>query len=183
MSPTDPTRCSAPPQATARASPRPVEAPRSPSAKVKAHHLHRKAVVYVRQSSVQQVLHNTESTQRQYALDQRALQLGWPPESILIIDEDQGQSGATVQGRPGFQALLAQVALDQVGIILGLETSRLARSNKDWHQLLEVCALFQTLLADQDGVYDPTDYNDRLLLGLKGAMSEAELHLLRQRLH
>jgi DNA invertase Pin-like site-specific DNA recombinase len=102
---------------------------------------------------------------------------------VTIIDEDQGHSGATAQGRPGFQSLLAQVALDQVGIILGLETSRLARSNKDWHQLLEVCAIFQTLLADQDGVYDPTDYNDRLLLGLKGAMSEAELHLLRQRLH
>src|SRR5262249_10521594 len=94
---------------------------------------------------------------------------GWPPESITIIDEDQGQSGATALGRPGFQALLAQVALDQVGIILGLETSRLARSNKDWHQLLEVCALFQTLLADQDGVYDPTHYHDRLLLGLKSS--------------
>jgi DNA invertase Pin-like site-specific DNA recombinase len=140
-------------------------------------------VVYVRQSSPQQVLNNTESTERQYALDQRALQLGWPAESIAIIDEDQGHSGATAQGRPGFQALLAQVALDRVGIVLGLETSRLARSNKDWHQLLEVCAIFQTLLADQDGVYDPTDYNDRLLLGLKGALSEAELHLLRNRMH
>jgi DNA invertase Pin-like site-specific DNA recombinase len=157
--------------------------PASPSAKVKAHHLLRQAVVYVRQSSPQQVLTNTESTQRQYALDQRALQLGWPAEGVITIDEDQGHSGATAQGRPGFQALLAQVALDQVGIILGLEASRLARSNKDWHQLLEVCAIFQTLLADQDGVYDPTDYNDRLLLGLKGAMSEAELHLLRQRMH
>jgi DNA invertase Pin-like site-specific DNA recombinase len=129
------------------------------------------------------VLHNNESTERQYGLRERAIQLGWPAESVGIIDEDQGHSGATAQGRPGFQTLLAQVALDRVGIILGLETSRLARSNKDWHQLLEVCAIFQTLLADQDGVYDPTDYNDRLLLGLKGAMSEAELHLLRQRMH
>ena len=183
MSPTDRAPRPAHPQPAAVPAPRPAEAARSPSAKVKAHHLLRKAVIYVRQSSPQQVLNNTESTERQYALDQRALQLGWPAESITIIDEDQGHSGATAQGRPGFQALLAQVALDQVGIILGLETSRLARSNKDWHQLLEVCAIFQTLLADQDGVYDPTDYNDRLLLGLKGAMSEAELHLLRQRMH
>jgi DNA invertase Pin-like site-specific DNA recombinase len=106
-----------------------------------------------------------------------------PAEAVSVIDEDQGHSGATAQDRPGFQSLLAQVALDQVGIVLGLEASRLARSNKDWHQLLEVCAIFRTLLADQDGVYDPTDYNDRLLLGLKGAMSEAELHLLRGRMH
>ena len=167
MSPADPTRRPDPPQPATLCSTRPAEAARSPSAKVKAHHLRRQAVVYVRQSSPQQILNNAESTERQYALDQRALQLGWPAESITIIDEDQGHSGASAQGRPGFQALLAQVALDQVGIILGLETSRLARSNKDWHQLLEVCALFQTLLADQDGVYDPTDYNDRLLLGLK----------------
>jgi DNA invertase Pin-like site-specific DNA recombinase len=140
-------------------------------------------VVYVRQSTPQQVLNHTESTERQYALARRAAQLGWLAEGVAIIDEDQGHSGASAQGRPGFQALLAQVALDQVGIVLGLEASRLARSNKDWHQLLEVCAIFQTLLADQDGVYDPTDYNDRLLLGLKGAMSEAELHLLRNRMH
>jgi DNA invertase Pin-like site-specific DNA recombinase len=139
--------------------------------------------VYVRQSTPQQVLHNSESTERQYALRQRAGQLGWPADGVTVIDEDQGHSGATAQDRPGFQSLLAQVALDQVGIILGLEASRLARSNKDWHHLLELCAIFQTLLADQDGVYDPTDYNDRLLLGLKGAMSEAELHLLRNRMH
>jgi DNA invertase Pin-like site-specific DNA recombinase len=141
------------------------------------------AVVYVRQSTPQQVLYNSESTERQYSLSQRAVQLGWPAEGVTVIDEDQGHSGATAEGRPGFQSLLAQVALDRVGIVLGLETSRLARSNKDWHQLLEVCAIFRTLLADQDGVYDPTDYNDRLLLGLKGAMSEAELHLLRNRMH
>jgi DNA invertase Pin-like site-specific DNA recombinase/DNA-binding transcriptional MerR regulator len=155
----------------------------SPSIKVKTHHLARKAIVYVRQSTPQQLLNNVESTQRQYALRQRALQLGWPTQLVSVIDEDQGHSGASAEGRLGFQSLLAQVALNQVGIVLGLETSRLARSNKDWHQLLEVCALFQTLLADQDGVYDPTDYNDRLLLGLKGAMSEAELHLLRNRMY
>lgn len=160
---------------------RPPE-PRS-SPKVKAHHLDRKAVVYVRPSTPQQVLHNTESTQRQYALRQRAHDLGWSAQAVTVIDEDQGHSGASASDRPGFQSLLAQVALDQVGIVLGLEASRLARSNKDWHQLLEVCALFRTLIADQDGVYDPTDYNDRLLLGLKGALSEAELHLLHGRMH
>src|SRR4029453_7658371 len=142
---------------------------RSPSAKVKAHHLDRRAVVYVRQSTPQQVLHNTESTERQYALGHRAIQLRGPAPAVTVIDEDQGHSGATACDRLGFQSLLAQVALDQVGLVLGLEASRLARSNKDWHQLLEVCALFRTLIADQDGVYDPTDYNDRLLLGLKGA--------------
>jgi len=170
------------PQPTSSAR-RAADTPCTPAAKVKPHHLSRKAIVYIRQSSPQQVLHNHESTERQYALAQRAGQLGWPAESVTIVDEDQGHSGATAEGRPGFQSLLAQVACDQVGIVLGLETSRLARSNKDWHQLLEICAIFQTLLADQDGVYDPTDYNDRLLLGLKGAMSEAELHLLRQRMH
>lgn len=166
----------------AAASPRAADASRSPCTKVKTHHLDRKAIVYVRQSTPQQILNNCESTQRQYALVQRAVQLGWPSDGVAVIDEDQGHSGATAQGRPGFQSLLAQVALDQVGIVLGLESSRLARSNKDWHQLLEVCAIFRTLLADQDGVYDPTDYNDRLLLGLKGAMSEAELHLLHSRM-
>src|SRR5262245_37910093 len=171
MSPADPTRLAAPAPQAPPVSSRPAEPPRSPSAKVKAHHLSRKAVVYVRQSTPQQVLHNSESTERQYALRQRAGQLGWPADGVTVIDEDQGHSGATAQDRPGFQSLLAQVALDQVGIILGLEASRLARSNKDWHHLLEVCALFRTLLADQDGVYDPTDSNDRLLLGLKSSMS------------
>jgi DNA invertase Pin-like site-specific DNA recombinase len=153
------------------------------STKVKPHHLARKALVYVRQSTVQQVLDNRESTARQYALDRHAVQLGWPAEGVEIVDEDQGLSGRTAEGRSGFAYLLSQVALNRVGIVLGLETSRLARSNKDWHQLLDVCAIFQTLLADQDGVYDPTQYNDRLLLGLKGTMSEAELHLLRSRLY
>jgi DNA invertase Pin-like site-specific DNA recombinase len=157
--------------------------PVSCSVKVKPGHLARKALVYIRQSTTQQVLNNRESTARQYALDQRAVQLGWPAESVVLVDEDQGLSGQTAEGRGGFAYLLSQVALNQVGIILGLETSRLARSNKDWHQLLELCALFQTLLADSDGVYDPTQYNDRLLLGLKGTMSEAELHLLRNRMY
>lgn len=159
------------------------ELPASCSAKVKPGHRARKAVVYVRQSTVQQVLNNQESTARQYALDRRAVQLGWPLESVVVVDEDQGLSGQTAAGRPGFAYLLSEVALNRVGIILGLETSRLARSNKDWHQLLELCALFGTLLADQDGVYDPSQYNDRLLLGLKGAMSEAEIHLLRNRMY
>jgi DNA invertase Pin-like site-specific DNA recombinase len=151
--------------------------------KVKPGHLARTAMVYVRQSTVQQVLHHRESTARQYALDRRAIQLGWAPESVVIVDEDQGQSGQSAAGRTGFAYLLQEVALNHVGIILGLETSRLARSNKDWHQLLELCAIFQTLLADQDGLYDPTQHNDRLLLGLKGTMSEAELHLLRNRMY
>jgi DNA invertase Pin-like site-specific DNA recombinase len=159
------------------------ELPVSLSAKVKPGHVARKAIVYVRQSTAQQVLNHQESTARQYALDRRAVQLGWPAESVVIVDEDQGRSGQTAEGRSGFAYLLSEVALNHVGIILGLETSRLARSNKDWHQLLDVCAIFQTLLADQDGVYDPTQYNDRLLLGLKGTMSEAEIHLLRNRMY
>ena len=157
--------------------------PVSVSAKVKPGHLARKAIVYIRQSTAQQVLNNRESTARQYALDGRAVQLGWSANCVEIVDEDQGLSGRTAEGRAGFAYLLSEVALNHVGIILGLETSRLARSNKDWHQLLDLCAIFQTLLADQDGVYDPTQYNDRLLLGLKGTMSEAELHLLRNRMY
>jgi DNA invertase Pin-like site-specific DNA recombinase len=140
-------------------------------------------LVYVRQSTTQQVLDHRESTARQYALVDLALRLGWPPERIEVIDEDQGHSGSTAEGRHGFQRLLAEVGLDHVGIILGLELSRLARSNKDWHQLIELCAIFGTMLADQDGLYDPTDYNDRLLLGLRGIMNEAELHILQGRMH
>jgi DNA invertase Pin-like site-specific DNA recombinase len=147
------------------------DSPCSLSAKVKPSHLARQAIVYVRQSTPQQVLNNRESTARQYALDRRAVQLGWPAASVVVVDEDQGLSGRTADGRTGFAYLLGQVALNRVGIILGLETSRLARSNKDWHQLLDLCAIFQTLLADQDGVYDPTQYNDRLLLGLLSSMS------------
>ncbi len=109
--------------------------------------------------------------------------LGWAQDRVEVIDEDQGHSGQTAAGRLGFQYLLAEIGLDHIGIIFGLEMSRLARSNKDWHQLLELCAIFRTLLADQDGVYDPTDYNDRLLLGLKGTPEEAELHILRSRMY
>src|SRR5580698_10559707 len=157
--------------------------PCSLSSKVRTIHLARKAIVYIRQSTAYQVLNNRESTDRQYSLDRRAVQLGWPAECVVIVDEDQGLSGQTAAGRSGFAYLLSQVALNQVGIILGLETSRLARSNKDWHQLIDLCGIFQTLLADQDGVYDPTNHNDRLLLGLKGTMSEAEIHLLRSRMY
>ena len=150
--------------------------------KIQAWHLDRLAVVYVRQSTPRQVSENTESTQRQYALRQRAIDLGWPADRVLVIDDDQGRSGASAEGRFGFQRLLAEVGLDHVGLILGLEMSRLARSCRDWHQLLELCGIFRTLLADQDGLYDPTDHNDRLLPGLTGIMSEAELHVLQNRM-
>src|SRR4051812_29458061 len=159
----------------------PVSQDRSP--KLRGWHLTRIAVVYVRQSTPQQVLEHRESTARQYALADRAVELGWPRDRVSVIDDDLGQSGQSAEGRPGFQRLLAEVALDHVGLILGLEMSRLARSCKDWHQLLELCARFRTLLADADGLYDPTDYNDRLLLGLKGTMSEAELHILKERMY
>ena len=141
------------------------------SPKLRAWHLDRWAVVYVRQSTPQQVNEHQESTARQYALVDRAIELGWPRDRVLVIDEDLGKSGQSVEGRPGFQRLLAEVALDHVGLILGLEMSRLARSCKDWHQLLELCARFRTLLADADGLYDPTDYNDQLLLGVKSSFS------------
>jgi DNA invertase Pin-like site-specific DNA recombinase len=152
------------------------------SPKIKTWHLSRAALVYVRQSTLQQVAEHRESTARQYALAGRAVDLGWPRDRVQVIDDDLGRSGQSAEGRPGFQRLLAEVALDRVGLILGLEVSRLARSCKDWHQLLEVCARFRVLLADADGIYDPSDYNDRLLLGLKGTMSEAELHILKERL-
>lgn len=153
------------------------------SEKISDEHLRRAAIVYVRQSSQHQVLEHRESTARQYALTERAIALGWPQAAIDIIDEDQGQSGSSIEGRLGFQHLLSEVSSDRVGIILGLEMSRLARSCKDWHALLELCAIYRTLLADADGLYDPSDYNDRLLLGLKGTMSEAELHILKSRMH
>ncbi len=152
------------------------------SSKIRDCHLERLAVVYVRQSSPHQVIENRESTALQYGLAHRAVALGWSKERVLVIDEDQGLSGRTAEGRLGFQRLLAEVGLNHVGLVLGIEMSRLARSCKDWHQLLELCALFAVLLADQDGLYDPADYNDRLLLGLKGTMSEAELHILRGRM-
>jgi DNA invertase Pin-like site-specific DNA recombinase len=136
----------------------------------------------VRQSDPQQVIEHVESTARQYALVDRAVALGWSRDRVVVIDEDQGQSGQSMVTRLGFQRVLAEVSLDHVGLILGLEMSRLARSNKDWHQLLELCASFRTVLADAEGLYDPTDYNDRLLLGLRGMMSEAELSLMKGRL-
>jgi DNA invertase Pin-like site-specific DNA recombinase len=153
------------------------------SPKVKPFHLTRRAIVYVRQSTPQQVAEHQESAARQYALAERARALGWPPGQVEVIDADRGRSGQTAEGRCGFQRLLAEVGLDRVGLVLGLEMSRLARSCKDWHQLLELCAIFRTLLADQDGRHDPTDHNDRLLLGLTGIMSEAELHVLQRRMH
>lgn len=150
--------------------------------KVRATHLKRDAYLYVRQSTVRQVFENTESTNRQYALRQRAVALGWPIERVYVIDNDLGQSGASAADREGFKRLITQVSLGRVGIVLGLEVSRLARNNKDWHHLLELCAFSDTLILDEDGLYDPHDFNDRLLLGLKGTMSEAELHFLRARL-
>jgi len=152
------------------------------SDKITDEHLQRSAIVYVRQSTPQQVLEHRESTARQYALKDRAVALGWPAAAVEVIDEDQGHSGSSAEGRSGFQRLLAEVSSDRVGLILGLEMSRLARSCKDWHALLELCAIYHTLLADADGLYDPSQYNDRLLLGLKGTMSEAELHILKSRL-
>jgi DNA invertase Pin-like site-specific DNA recombinase len=153
-----------------------------PHQKVRTDHLQRDAYLYIRQSTLQQVFHNTESTQRQYALKQRAIALGWPAERVNVIDGDQGQSGASAADREGFQKLVAEVGMGRAGIVLGLEVSRLARNNCDWHRLLEICGLTDTLILDEDGLYDPGNFNDRLLLGLKGAMSEAELHVLRARL-
>ena len=150
--------------------------------KIQDHHHQRLAVIYVRQSTPRQVLEHQESTRLQYQLAERAEQFGWRKDRVLIIDEDLGITGRYAEPRTGFQRLLAEVGLNHVGLVLGTEMSRLARSNKDWHQLLELCAIFRCLLADQDGLYDPVDYNDRLLLGLKGAMSEAELHILKSRM-
>ena len=141
--------------------------PARASSKIRARHWDRMALVYVRQSSPQQVREHRESGALQYDLVRLAEDLGWPPTRVEVIDDDQGRGAESVEGRLGFQRLLAEVGLDHVGIIVGIDMSRLARSCKDWHQLLELCAIFGTILADQDGVYDPTDYNDRLLLGLK----------------
>lgn len=151
------------------------------SSKVLATHLQRIAYLYIRQSTLHQVMQNTESTKRQYALKERAIALGWPLDHIVVIDCDQGQSGAAAD-RAGFQQLVAEVGMGHAGIVLGLEVSRLARSSTEWHRLLEICALTDTLILDEDGIYDPGHFNDRLLLGLKGTMSEAELHVLHARL-
>jgi DNA invertase Pin-like site-specific DNA recombinase len=150
--------------------------------KVTEAHRRRRAVVYVRQSTLAQIERNVESSARQYALRERAVELGWPAESVAVVDEDTGRSGTSAEGRIGFKELVAEVGLGHVGLVLALEVSRLARSSADWHQLLDLCALTGTLIADADGIYSPADFNDRLLLGLKGTMSEAELHLIRARL-
>lgn len=152
------------------------------SLKVQSHHLERGAYLYVRQSSMRQVIENTESTKRQYALRARAMVLGWADERMVVIDSDQGESGASAAWREGFQRLVTDVGMGRAGIVMGLEVSRLARNNADGHRLLEICALGDTLILDEDGVYDPAHFNDRLLLGLKGTMSEAELHVLKARL-
>ena len=152
-------------------------------AKITANHLSRQAIVYLRQSSAAQVENNRESTDRQYALAAKARELGWPADRILVIDEDLGLSGSGFVARSGFARLTAEVALAHVGLVLGLEVSRLARNNADWHRLIELGGLTDTLIGDADGIYHPALFNDRLLLGLKGAMSEAELHVLRARLN
>jgi len=152
------------------------------ASKITTQHLQRQAFLYIRQSTLRHVLENTESTERQYALRQRAIALGWPAERIVVIDRDLGKSGAATADREGFPQLVAEVSLGHAGIVLGLEVSRLARNCTDWHRLLEICALNNTLILDEDGTDSPVNFNDRLLLGLKGTMSEAERHLLRARL-
>jgi DNA invertase Pin-like site-specific DNA recombinase len=153
-----------------------------PDLKINADHLRRDAYLYVRQSTLRQVAENGESTQRQYALRDRAVAAGWPTERVHVIDCDLGKSGSSAIARDGFQELVSEVALAKAGIVMGLEVSRLARNSADWHRLIELCALTATLILDEDGIYDPASFNDRLLLGLKGTMSEAELHILRARM-
>src|ERR1700732_3932532 len=150
--------------------------------KGKTVHLQRNAYLYIRQPTLREVFENSESTKRQYALRQKAVALGWPEDRIIVLDSDLGQSGASGADREGFQRLVTEVSLGRAGIVLGLEVSRLARNSTDWHRLLEICALTDALILDEDGIYDPAHFNDRLLLGLKGTMSEAELHVLRARL-
>lgn len=150
--------------------------------KITTKHLDRSAYLYIRQSSLKQMQINQESTKRQYALKEKAIALGWTIDQITVIDQDQGQSGAQATLREGFQYLVSQVSLAKAGIVMGLEVSRLARNSSDWHRLLELCALTNTLILDEDGIYNPCDFNDRLVLGLKGTMSEAELHMIRARL-
>ncbi len=154
----------------------------SSNSKLTASHLKKNAYLYVRQSTIKQVLENTESTKRQYALRDRAISLGWPLSQIVIIDSDLGESGASMVDREGFKKLISEVSLGRAGLVMGLEVSRLARNCADWHRLLEICAFTNTLILDEDGIYDPSHFNDRLLLGLKGTMSEAELHVLKARL-
>src|ERR1017187_3051620 len=153
-----------------------------PDLKVTQQHLERDAFLYIRQSTPRQVLENTESTQRQYALRDRAVSLGWPLERVHVIDCDLGKSGSQSAGRDGFQKLVSEVALGKAGLVMGLEGSRLARNSADWHRLIALCSLAGALLLDEDGIYDPASFNDRLLLGQKGTLSEAELHFLKARM-
>ena len=146
-------------------------------------HLTRKAIIYIRQSSPQQVERNRESTDRQYRLVERAIALGWRPEHVRVFDEDLGVSADGIAPRSGFAHVASEVALGRVGIVIGIEVARLARNNADWYRLLDLCGVTDTLIADADGIYHPALFNDRLLLGLKGTMSEAELHVLRARLN
>ena len=150
--------------------------------KVTVSHLKRQAYCYVRQSTLKQVFENTESTKRQYALRERAMALGWPVVQIVTVDSDLGKTAASIADRDGFQKLVTEVSLGRVGIVMGLEVSRLARNNADWARLLEICAITDTLILDEEGIYDPTDFNDRLLLNMKGTFSEVELHVLKSRL-
>ncbi len=156
--------------------------PDTAASKVTAAHLSRRALLYIRQSSLKQVIHNTESAIRQYDLRGKAISLGWAADQITVIDIDQGHSGASAADREGFQQMVAEVSLGRAGIVLGLECSRLARNSADWHQLLELCGMTGTLICDEDGLYDPGNFNDRLLLGLKGTMAESELHFIKARL-
>jgi DNA invertase Pin-like site-specific DNA recombinase len=152
------------------------------NSKITEQHQSKPAYVYVRQSTMGQVRQHQESTERQYALRQKALELGWSEAAIRTLDRDLGLSGAQMTGREDFKTLVSEISQGQVGAVFALEVSRLARSDLDWHRLLQLCALTQTLVIDEDGCYDPSDFNDGLLLGLKGTMAQAELHFLRARL-
>src|SRR5437588_660474 len=156
--------------------------PCMPELKVTNAHLERDAYLYIRQSTPRQVLENIESTQRQYALRERAVALGWPVEHLHVIDCDLGKTASQAAGRDGFQQLVSEVALGKAGMIMGLEVSRLARNCADWHRLMELCEIASTLILDEDGLYDPATFNDKLLLGLKGELSQAELHFLKARM-
>jgi DNA invertase Pin-like site-specific DNA recombinase len=151
--------------------------------KIAEQHLSRQAYIYIRQSTMGQVRFNQESTDRQYNLARKAETLGWSAEQIRILDRDLGQSGSRTTNREDFKTLVGDVAMGLVGAIFSLEASRLARSNQDWHRLLELCALTDTLVIDEDGCYNPGEFNDGLVLGMKGTFAQAELHIIRARLH
>ena len=151
--------------------------------KIADHHLNRQACIYLRQSTPGQVRFNQESTERQYQLGTKASGLGWSPDRIRILDRDLGQSGKDITNRDDFKTLVNDVAMGTVGAVFAIEVSRLARSNQQWHRLLELCAITQTLVIDEAGIYDPADFNDSLILGMKGTFAQAELHLIRARLH